>query len=288
VGDAPELGGVQGVGERAEEPLAFLRERGISAAAIDAVVDEPLLASREAPPDRERRWPLLLVAQGNGQDAVDQSILAEYLASFGFVVASVPSPMLRRPMTGESEIGEFAELQADDLERAWTAAEKLLPVDGSRVFPVGRLDLDSEGLLLAMNDGDLANALTHPSYEIEKEYLVEVAGTPAGRYLAALRAGVALDDGPARARSVRIVDTRPDRAQLSIVMTEGRKREVRRMLQALELPVRRLLRVRIGPVRLGGLAPGQHRELTPDELLDLGTLVARAERRLRRRATDAL
>jgi 23S rRNA pseudouridine2605 synthase len=84
------------------------------------------------------------------------------------------------------------------------------------------------------------------------------------------------------------VDTRPDRAQLSIVMTEGRKREVRRMLQALELPVRRLLRVRIGPVRLGGLAPGQHRELTPDELLDLGTLVARAERRLRRRATDAL
>ncbi len=164
----------------------------------------------------------------------------------------------------------------------------LLPVDGSRVFPVGRLDLDSEGLLLAMNDGDLANALTHPSYEIEKEYLVEVAGTPAGRHLAALRAGVALDDGPARARSVRIVDARPNRAQLSIVMTEGRKREVRRMLQALELPVRRLLRVRIGPVRLGGLAPGQHRELTPDELLDLGTLVARAERRLRRRATGAL
>jgi len=164
----------------------------------------------------------------------------------------------------------------------------LLPVDGSRVFPVGRLDLDSEGLLLAMNDGDLANALTHPSYEIEKEYLVEVAGRPAGRHLAAVRAGVALDDGPARARSVRIVDTRPDRAQLSIVMTEGRKREVRRMLQALDLPVRRLLRVRIGPVRLGGLAPGEHRELTPDELLDLGTMVARAERRLRRRATDAL
>jgi len=164
----------------------------------------------------------------------------------------------------------------------------LLPPDGPRVFPVGRLDLDSEGLLLAMNDGELANALTHPRYEIEKEYFVEVAGTPAGRHLGALRAGVALDDGPARARSVRIVDTRPGRAQLSIVMTEGRKREVRRMLETLDLPVTRLLRVRIGPVRLEGLPPGEHRALTPDELLDLGRLVARADRRLRRRATDAL
>jgi len=164
----------------------------------------------------------------------------------------------------------------------------LLPPDGPRVFPVGRLDLDSEGLLLAMNDGDLANALTHPRYEIEKEYLVEVSGTPAGKHLAALRAGVELEDGPARARSVRVVDTRPGRAQLSIVMTEGRKREVRRMLQTLDLPVTRLLRVRVGPVRLGGLAPGEHRELTPDELLDLGRLVARAERRLKRQASDAL
>jgi 23S rRNA pseudouridine2605 synthase len=164
----------------------------------------------------------------------------------------------------------------------------LLPPDGPRVFPVGRLDRDSEGLLLAMNDGDLANALTHPRYEIEKEYLVEVAGTPAGRHLGALRAGVPLDDGPAHAMSVRVVGTRPGRAQLTIVMTEGRKREVRRMLQALDLPVTRLLRVRIGPVRLGGLAPGDHRELTADELLELGRLVARAERRLRREATDAL
>jgi pseudouridine synthase len=164
----------------------------------------------------------------------------------------------------------------------------LLPDDDIRVFPVGRLDRDSEGLLLAMNDGDLANALTHPRYEIEKEYLAEVAGVAAGRHLAALRAGVTLDDGPARARSVRVVDTRPEREQLSIVMTEGRKREVRRMLQAVGLPVTRLLRVRIGPVRLGGLAPGEHRELTPDELLALGKLVARAERRLQRPATDAL
>jgi pseudouridine synthase len=165
---------------------------------------------------------------------------------------------------------------------------ELLPDDGPRVFPVGRLDRDSEGLLLAMNDGDLANALTHPSYGIEKEYLVEVEGSPGGRHLGALRGGVDLDDGPARARSVRIVDARPGRAQLALVMTEGRKREVRRMLEALELPVRRLLRVRIGPVHLGHLTPGGRRDLTADELLALGKLVARAERRLRRSATDAL
>jgi pseudouridine synthase len=165
---------------------------------------------------------------------------------------------------------------------------ELLPDDGSRVFPVGRLDRDSEGLLLAMNDGDLANALTHPRYGIEKEYLVEVEGSPGGRHLGALRGGVDLDDGPARARSVRIVDARPGRAQLALVMTEGRKREVRRMLEALELPVRRLLRVRIGPVHLGHLTSGDRRDLTADELLALGKLVARAERRLRRSATDAL
>jgi len=164
----------------------------------------------------------------------------------------------------------------------------LLPVEGSRVFPVGRLDRDSEGLLLAMNDGDLANALTHPRYGIEKEYLVEVEGSPGGRHLAALRRGVDLDDGPARARSVRIVDARPGRAQLALVMTEGRKREVRRMLEALDLPVRRLLRVRIGPVHLGHLTPGARRDLTADELLALGKLVARAERRARGSATDAL
>lgn len=151
-----------------------------------------------------------------------------------------------------------------------------------RVFPVGRLDLDSEGLLLLTNDGDLAEALTHPRYGVEKEYLVEVEGRPTPKHLGALRRGVDLDDGPARAKSVRIVDARGARGQLALVMTEGRKREVRRLLEAVGLPVRRLVRVRIGPINLGRLPAGAVRDLTADEVLSLAKLVAKAQRRVRR------
>ena len=164
----------------------------------------------------------------------------------------------------------------------------LLPTEGPRVFPVGRLDLDSEGLLLLTNDGDLAEALTHPRLEIEKEYLVEVEATPGTKHLAALRRGVELADGLARATSARIVDAHGGRGQLAVVLTEGRKREVRRMLDAIGLPVARLLRVRIGPIRLGGLRAGAHRELTPEEVYAVSRMVAKAERRLRRRADGSL
>ena len=157
-----------------------------------------------------------------------------------------------------------------------------------RVFPVGRLDLDSEGLLLLTNDGDLAEALTHPRYGVEKEYLVEVEGTPTPKHLGALRRGVELEDGPARAKSVRIVDARGGRGQLALVMTEGRKREVRRLLDAVGLPVHRLVRVRIGPITLGRLRPGGVRDLTPDEVLALAKLVAKARRRVRRSDATSL
>jgi 23S rRNA pseudouridine2605 synthase len=146
---------------------------------------------------------------------------------------------------------------------------RYLPPEGPRVFPVGRLDRDSEGLLLLTNDGDLANRLMHPSFGVEKEYLVEVAGTPTTKQLARLRAGVELDDGPARASSVRNAGMSRGRGSLRVVMTEGRKREVRRMLAAVGLPVTRLVRVRIGDVRLGRLAPGDLRELTRDEVRSL-------------------
>jgi len=160
--------------------------------------------------------------------------------------------------------------------------------DEPRVFPVGRLDLDSEGLLLLTNDGDLADAITHPRYGVEKEYLVEVEGTPTPKHLGALRRGVELEDGPARAASVRVVDARGERGQLALVMTEGRKREVRRLLAAVDLPVARLVRVRIGPITLGGLKAGAVRDLTADEVLSLAKLVAKAKRRVRRDEASSL
>ena len=150
-----------------------------------------------------------------------------------------------------------------------TDIRRFLPEDGPRVFPVGRLDRDSEGLLLLTNDGDLANALTHPRYGVEKEYLAEVEGTPTSRHVAQLKRGRELEDGPARAKEARVAARAGDRGAIRVVMTEGRKREVRRLLAAVGLPVTRLVRVRVGPVRLGRLAPGEIRELTDEELLAL-------------------
>jgi 23S rRNA pseudouridine2605 synthase len=140
---------------------------------------------------------------------------------------------------------------------------------GPRVFPVGRLDRDTEGLLLLTNDGELAHRLMHPRYGVEREYLAEVEGTPSRRALARLERGVALEDGPARARSARGIAGTGNRAAVRIVMTEGRKREVRRMLAAVGFPVRRLVRVRVGPVRLGRLGPGEVRELESPEVRSL-------------------
>jgi 23S rRNA pseudouridine2605 synthase len=138
--------------------------------------------------------------------------------------------------------------------------------DGPRVFPVGRLDRDTEGLLLMTNDGELANRLTHPRHGVEKEYLAEVGAEPAERALATIRRGVELDDGPARALEASVVGTSRGRGAVRVVMGEGRKREVRRLLDAVGLPVVRLVRVRVGPIRLGRMTPGEVRPLTPDEV----------------------
>jgi 23S rRNA pseudouridine2605 synthase len=137
---------------------------------------------------------------------------------------------------------------------------------GPRVFPVGRLDLDSEGLLFLTNDGELANRLMHPRYGVEKEYLAEVEGAPTDGQLVKLREGVELQDGIAKVIAVRVVDRRPERGALRVVMGEGRKREVRRLLGAVGLPVTRLVRLRVGPVRLGRMAPGELRELSHAEV----------------------
>lgn len=145
--------------------------------------------------------------------------------------------------------------------------------EGPRVFPVGRLDRDTEGLLLLTNDGDLANALTHPRFGVEKEYLAEVEGVPTPKHIGQLRRGVELEDGDALAKSARVAGRSGDRGAVRLVMTEGRKREVRRLLAAVGLPVTRLVRVRVGPIRLGGLPPGERRELTHDEVVALRRVV---------------
>jgi pseudouridine synthase len=144
-----------------------------------------------------------------------------------------------------------------------------LPDDGPRVFPVGRLDRDSEGLLLLTNDGELGNRLLHPRYAVEKEYLAEVNGAPSDRQVARIRRGVELEDGFAKPKAVRVVAASGPRGALRLTMTEGRKREVRRLLAEVGLPVVRLVRLRIGPVKLGDLPPGELRELTPEEIRSL-------------------
>lgn len=138
-----------------------------------------------------------------------------------------------------------------------------------RVFPVGRLDTDTEGLLLLTNDGELANRLTHPRYGVEKAYLAQIRGPAARRALAALRDGVDLSDGPANVVAVREVGSDGRRTLLELVLAEGRKREVRRMLKAVGLPLERLARTRIGPVLLGDLSPGKCRPLRGDEVRGL-------------------
>lgn len=141
----------------------------------------------------------------------------------------------------------------------------VLPAEMSSLKYVGRLDRDAEGLLLLTNDGEAAHRLQHPSSEVEREYRVEVAGRVEPAALKQLRQGVDLDDGPARARRAELVEAGPVRSTLDLVLTEGRKREVRRMLSAVGHPVLRLRRTRFGPVRLGDLAPGAWRLLDDAE-----------------------
>jgi 23S rRNA pseudouridine2605 synthase len=153
---------------------------------------------------------------------------------------------------------------ADDPEGRRTVLE-LVPAD-PRVFPVGRLDWDTEGLLILTNDGDLTQRLTHPSHGVEKEYLAEVDGVPSRGALRRLREGIDLDDGPTAPATVQLVQDRGDHAALSIVVHEGRNRQVRRMCDAIGHPVRRLVRTRIGPITDRRLAPGSWRELRPSEV----------------------
>lgn len=135
-----------------------------------------------------------------------------------------------------------------------------------RVYPVGRLDADTTGLILLTNDGGFANVVTHPRYGITKTYELLVDGKPGTRDLARIRGGVELEDGPARAISVRKIGSEGNRSHLEMSMGEGRNREVRRLCAAVGFPVVRLHRTSIGPLRDPALAPGEWRRLEVGEI----------------------
>ncbi len=142
--------------------------------------------------------------------------------------------------------------------------------DDTRVYPVGRLDMDSEGLVIVTNDGELTHRLTHPSFGVPKEYLVEVEGQPSAGAVRQLREGVELDDGPTAPARVAVVAP----TLLRMVIHEGRNRQVRRMCEAVGHPVVRLVRTRIGPLADPSLGPGSYRPLSFDEVRSLSSAAA--------------
>lgn len=162
---------------------------------------------------------------------------------------------------------------ADDPQGRPTVYDHL-PDEHRGLAYVGRLDMDTEGLLLLSNEGDAVHGLLHPSSEVEREYRVGVEGRPGRSVVRRLTDGVALEDGPARAKMARLVDQEQEGAVLELVLVEGRKREVRRLCDAIGHPVRWLRRERFGPIRLGNLARGRWRELTPGEVRAIRKRVA--------------
>lgn len=147
---------------------------------------------------------------------------------------------------------------------------ELLPPEAGRVYPVGRLDRDSEGLVLLTNDGELTNRLMHPRYEVSKTYKVWVQGLPTSQSLERLRQGVDIgDERPTAPARVHMKAGNPHRSKMTFMLSEGRKREIRRMCEAVGHPVTRLLRIALGPLKLGELPLGAARRLGMSEVREL-------------------
>ena len=142
-----------------------------------------------------------------------------------------------------------------------------------RIYPIGRLDFDAEGLLLLTNDGALANRLAHPKFSIPRTYLVKVGGVPEGKDLARLKKGVMLEDGRARVVSCSLLRQKEKNSWVQVIVTEGRNRLVKRMFSAIGHPVLKLKRIRFGPIHLGNLPFGQFRYLTAEEIAKLRKLL---------------
>ena len=164
---------------------------------------------------------------------------------------------------------------SDDPEQRRTAVDLVQHPSKVRLFSVGRLDMDSSGLLLLTNDGELANLMTHPSHHVPRIYEVTVTGAVDPATVRRLERGINLPDEhtgtsrPARFESVRVLRTQRDRTKLRVTLTEGRNRQIRRMMRILGHPVRKLRRTAIGPLKLADLRPGQWRDLTEKEIRDL-------------------
>ncbi len=189
--------------------------------------------------------------------AVDNQALPKQSKNFVYIILNKPRDVLSAA--------------SDDRGRKTVVDLVDIP---ERVYPVGRLDLQSEGLILLTNDGDLTEKLTHPRYHLEKEYHVLVRGKPSTQTLLRWRQGEVEIEGKAAAQAVvERLKTERDDVWLKIILTEGRKRQIRRVARALGHPVKKLERVRIGPLKLGRLKPGRWRRLNPAEvqkLLDFG------------------
>ena len=146
---------------------------------------------------------------------------------------------------------------------------QMLPHRIGRLFPVGRLDVQSTGLVLLTNDGDLAAILTHPRYHVPRTYRVKVSGSPDARALTRLRRGIRLEDGPTAPVEVTVEERRPTKTWLRITVHEGRNHLVRRLCEAIGHRAEKLQRVTIGPLELGKLPIGEFRPLTPREIASL-------------------
>lgn len=158
----------------------------------------------------------------------------------------------------------FITTMSDEMERKCVA--ELVRDYKKRVYPIGRLDRESEGLLLMTNDGDFANAMMHPKRHVSKTYRVTIRPDIAQEQLEQMASGMFLDGRMTAPADVRVIRREEGRIVLEIVLYEGRNRQIRRMCEALGLEVARLKRIAVGPVKLGMLAPGKWRELTPDEV----------------------
>jgi 23S rRNA pseudouridine2605 synthase len=185
--------------------------------------------------------------------------------------ARIPPPRRHRYLALNKPRGVVTTMS--DPEGRRTVADLVSEGKKDRLFHVGRLDTDTEGLLILTNDGDFAHRLAHPSYQVPKTYIAEVAGLVGERVLSRLQRGITLEDGPVRPTSVKIVSTAGDKTLLKITIQEGRNRIVRRTMEAVGHPVRRLSRIGIGPVRLGNLKVGEYRDLTREELGGLLDLI---------------